>query len=78
MSTTQRRPACGRATSERGDPPRGRHVIEMRNLPCHVAREFDEKADDGDFAKGKMRASAPSWVIDGENDPMPVAIALPG
>lgn len=56
----------------------GRDLIELLNLPCHVARELDAKLDDGDFARGNVRASAASCTIGGDNDPVPaLAVALP-
>jgi hypothetical protein len=57
----------------------GRNVIELVDLPCHVARGLDAKIDDGDFSRGDVRASAASCTIGGDNDPVPtVAVALPG
>ena len=56
----------------------GRDLIELLNLPCHVARELDAKLDDGDFARGNVRASAASCTIGGDNDPVPaLVVALP-
>jgi hypothetical protein len=66
-----------REASAVANPPRGRNVIELWNLPCHVVRELDERIDDGNFAKGNVRASVSSCAIGGENDPMPVvAVAI--
>jgi hypothetical protein len=57
----------------------GREAIEILGLPCHVARDLDAKIDDGDFSRGRVRASAASCTMGGENDPLPaMAVALPG
>jgi hypothetical protein len=53
-------------------------VIELWGLPCQVAKELDALTDDGNFAKGNVRASVAACGIGGENDPVPiVAVSLP-
>jgi hypothetical protein len=58
------------------NPPRGRNVIEMWNLPCEVAQELDSRIDDGHLLKGNLRASVNACTIGGANDPVPV-VAFP-
>lgn len=70
--------AVARGASAVPNPPRGRNVIELRGLPCRVAQDLDAKTDDGNFAKGNVRASVASCAAGGDNDPVPVVVvALP-
>ncbi len=68
--------AIARRASAVPNPPRGRNLIEIWNLPCQVAQDLDARIDDGNLARGQLRASVDSCVIGGANDPVPV-IALP-
>lgn len=52
-------------------PSSTRNVIEIWNVPCQIAQDFDNKTDDGDFAKGNTRATVASCVVGGTNDPVP-------
>ena len=71
------RAIAGRASAV-PNPPRGRNLIEIWNLPCQVARDLDSRIDDGNFAKGNVRASVEFCDIGGLHDPVPVvAVALP-
>jgi hypothetical protein len=65
-----------RSASALPNAPRGRNVIELWGLPCRVARELDATTDDGNFAKGSLRASVAACSTGGENDPVPV-LAVP-
>lgn len=58
------------------NPPRGRNVVEMWNLPCQVAQELDARIDDGPLLKGNVRSSVNACTIGGANDPVPV-VAFP-
>jgi hypothetical protein len=58
------------------NPPRGRNVIELWNLPCKVVQELDARIDDGHLLKGNLRASVNHCTIGGANDPVPV-VAFP-
>ena len=55
------------------NPPRGRNVIEMWNLPCQAVQELDSRVDDGHLLKGNLRASVNACTIGGANDPVPVS-----
>ncbi len=58
-------------------PTSTRNVIEILNLSCRAAQEFDVKSDDGLFASGNTRASVASCVEGSTNDPVPsMALAL--
>jgi prepilin-type N-terminal cleavage/methylation domain-containing protein len=56
-------------------PTSTRNVIEVLNLSCRAAQEFDAKSDDGNFASGSTRASVATCTEGGANDPVP-SIAL--
>lgn len=68
--------AIARRASAVPNPPRGRNLIEIWNLPCQVAQDLDARIDDGNLARGKLRASVESCVVGGAHDPVPV-VAFP-
>jgi prepilin-type N-terminal cleavage/methylation domain-containing protein len=58
-------------------PTSTRNVIQLLNVSCRGAQEFDTKSDDGNFASGNTRASVASCTEGGTNDPVPaIAIGL--
>lgn len=79
-ATIAGRPVTLRAIARRAsavpNAPRGRNLIELWNLPCHVAQDLDSRIDDGNFARGNLRASVETCEIGGANDPVPV-VAFP-
>ena len=64
--------AIARSASAVPNAPRARNLIELWNLPCRVAQELDAKIDDGNLARGRLRASVDSCAAGGANDPVPV------
>lgn len=68
--------AIARRASAVPNAPRGRNLIELWNLPCQVAQELDSRIDDGNLARGNLRAAVEACVVGGMNDPVPV-LALP-
>lgn len=58
-------------------PTSTRNVIQLLNVSCRGAQEFDTKTDDGNFASGNTRASVASCTEGGANDPVPaIAVGL--
>jgi hypothetical protein len=68
--------AIARRASAVPNAPRGRNLIEIWNLPCQVAQDLDSRIDDGNFARGNLRASVEACEVGGINDPVQV-LALP-
>jgi hypothetical protein len=64
--------AVARRASALPNPPRGRNLIELWNLPCGIAQTLDSRTDDGNLAKGNVRASIAACAAGGENDPVRV------
>jgi len=58
-------------------PTSTRNVIQLLNVSCRGAQEFDTKSDDGNFASGNTRASVASCTEGSTNDPVPaIAVGL--